>query len=218
MDCGTHGDVEILCGTRSPEDVELTPDGKYLIVSQMVNGRGRAAGLVLFDLARKTYTKMPVSAEPRKDWGDAACPGFIGEALVPHGISLSKRASGSTQLYVVNHGGRQSMEMFEVKQGTGGWELMWHGCTVTMQEFNDVAVLPDGGFIATHPTALRTQGDTTDLFGGQPSGYVSRWTAALGEMELPGTRAGYPNGVLGSADGRYMYSMRGPLAKCTSMT
>ena len=38
MECGTHGDVEILCGTRSPEDLEETPDGKYLIVSQFVNG------------------------------------------------------------------------------------------------------------------------------------------------------------------------------------
>ena len=40
MECGAHGDVEILCGTRSPEDLELTPDGKFLIVSQFVNGRG----------------------------------------------------------------------------------------------------------------------------------------------------------------------------------
>jgi hypothetical protein len=34
MECGTHsGDMEILCGTRSPEDLEPTPDGKFLIVS-----------------------------------------------------------------------------------------------------------------------------------------------------------------------------------------
>jgi hypothetical protein len=31
MTCGAHGDIEILCGTRSPEDLELTPDGKYLV-------------------------------------------------------------------------------------------------------------------------------------------------------------------------------------------
>ena len=44
-----------------------------------------------------------------------------------------------------------------------------------------------------------------NLFSGQPSGYVSRWMPGKGEAELPGTRAGYPNGVLVSADGRYMY-------------
>src|SRR5216684_5210016 len=92
--CGTHGDVEIVCGTRSPEDLELTPDGKYLIVSQFVYNRGVAgegAGLTLFDPAKKTFTKMAITPEPLlKDWGDPSCPGAIGDALAPHGISLSK--------------------------------------------------------------------------------------------------------------------------------
>jgi hypothetical protein len=211
MECGTHGAVEILCGTHSPEDLELTPDGKYLIVSQFVNGRagGGTAGLVLFDLAKKSYSPIPISAEPRKDWGDAACPGPVGDKMVPHGISLGKRTGGATQLYVVNHGGRQSIEMFELKQAGGNWTLVWHGCAVTMQEFNDVAVLADGGFIATHPTSLMTpgatQGNNADLMSGKPSGEVARWTPGKGETELPGTREGYPNGVLVSADGRTMY-------------
>jgi hypothetical protein len=34
---------------------------------------------------------------------------------------------------------------------------------------------------------------------------VVRWAVGKGETELPGTRAGYPNGVLVSADERYMY-------------
>jgi hypothetical protein len=207
LECGTHEGLQILCGTHSPEDLELTPDGKFLIVSQFVNGRGgnAGAGLALFDLGKKNFSKLPVSAELRKDWGDPTCPGPIGEALVPHGLSLSKRANGAMQLYVVNHGGRQSMEMFELKRGSGNWKVVWHGCVVSEKEYNDVAVLPDGGFIATHPTALRTAGDTSDLFAGQPSGFVSRWTPGMGESELPATRAGYPNGVLASADGRYMY-------------
>ncbi len=203
MECGVHGDTEILCGTRSPEDLELTPDGKFLIVPQFVNGRGGPGGigLTLFDISKKTYAKMAVTAEPRKDWGDPACPGPLVDMLVPHGISLAKRSGGAMELYVVNHGGRQSMEMFELKPEAGSWSLVWHGCVPAMQEYNDVAALPDGGYIATHPTALRA----ADMTGAQPSGYVSRWTAGKGETELPGTRAGYPNGVLVSSDGRYMY-------------
>jgi len=211
MECGTHsGEMEILCGTRSPEDMEPTPDGKFLIVSQFVNGRGGAggAGIVLFDLAKKTFSKMTVKEEPRKDWGDPACPGPPGEALLPHGISLSKRTDSkksTMELYVVNHGGRQSMEMFELKRAGPTWELAWHGCFVSKQDYNDVAALADGGFISTHPTSLRTPGDTSNLLGGQATGYVVRWTAATGEMELPGTRIGYPNGVVVTPDGRYMY-------------
>lgn len=222
MACGVHGDLEIICGTRSPEDLELTPDGKAIIVSQFVNGRAGVgiAGLVLFDPAKKTFTRIMPSAEPRKDWGDPACPGPIGDALAPHGISLSKRTGGAQQLYVVNHGGRESIEMFELKQTGGSWNLVWHGCVVSAHDFNDVAAQPDGGFIATHPTALQPpatppgqakaqgkapQGGANDAFAGQVSGYVARWTPAKGEVELPGTRAPYPNGVLVSADGRYMY-------------
>jgi len=169
---------------------------------------------VLFDLTKKTFTKMVVHDEPSTDrgdtWGDPACPGAPGEALLPHGISLSKRADSTNskstmQLYVVNHGGRQSMEMFELRRAGPSWELAWHGCFVSKQDYNDVAALSDGGFIATHPTALRAQGDTSNLLGGQATGYVVRWTAASGEVEIPGTRIGYPNGVVVTPDGRYMY-------------
>jgi hypothetical protein len=213
MECGAHGDIEILCGTRSPEDIELTPDGKYLIVSQMdritrPNGKsapGPAAGLVLFDIAKKTYSKIAITEGRDSKWGDPACPGSVVDRMIPHGISLSKRDGGAMQLDVVNHGARESIEMFELKPAGGSWSLVWRGCAVSIKDFNDVAALPSGGFIATHPTALRSQGDTSDLFAGAPSGYVSEWSASTEERGLPRTQAGYPNGVLVSADGRYMY-------------
>jgi hypothetical protein len=213
--CGVHGRLKILCGTHSPEDLELTPDGKRLIVSQFVNNGGAAgpgAGLTVYDPAsvqtKNTFAKIPTTAEPLKDWGDSACPGAIGDALAPHGISLLKRNDGKIQLYVVNHGRRESIEMFEVKQTHGELTLVWHGCVLSplqaaTQGYNDVAALPDGGFVATHPTTLQTPG--TDLFAGQPSGYVSRWVPGRGEIELPDTRRGYPNGVIVSADQRYAY-------------
>lgn len=207
MACGTdEGNVEVLCGTHSPEDLEATPDGKFLITGEFVNGRGgpHGNGMMLFDLQKKTFSKMAVTDQPRKDWGDPACPGPPDAMLIPHGISLAKRGN-AWQLDVVNHGGRQSMEMYELKRAETGWQLIWHGCVVSKDEFNDVAALADGSFIATHPLALRKPGDNSSLFSGQPSGYVVRWTAASGEMELPNTRMGYPNGVLVSQDGRWMY-------------
>src|ERR1700743_2710736 len=144
------------------------------------------------------------TSEKKKDCGDPMCPGPIGEALVPHGISLAKKIKGATRLYVVNHGGRQSIEMYEVKPAGDSWSLVWHGCVPTMKEFNDVAITSDGGFIATHPTALMpaTGGN---VISGQPSGFVVRWTPGRPEAELPGTRQGYPNGGLVSPDGRTMY-------------
>ena len=149
--CGMHGDYEVLCGTRSPEDIEVAPDGKHLIVSEYVSFRGGTGGsFSLFDPVKKTLTKIAITNEPRKDWGDPACPGPPGDALAPHGISLSKRSPGNIhQLYVVNHGGRESIEMFEVKQTAGTLSLAWHGCVVSTKDFNDVAALANGGFYGT---------------------------------------------------------------------
>jgi hypothetical protein len=207
MVCGVHGDIEVLCGTRSPEDLEITPDGKYLIATQFVNGRGGSLGLgmALFDLAKKTYSKMPVTAEPDKSWGDASCPGPIGDALISHGSSLAKRRSGAWALYVVNHGGRQSIEMFELRPAAGSWALVWRGCVVGAHDYNDVAILPDGGFVGTYPTGLLAPGNNAAQFGGGITGYVARWTPGKGESEIMGTRIPYPNGVVVSANGRDMY-------------
>ena len=207
MACGMHGDIEVLCGTRSPEDLELTPDGKYLIATQFVNlGRTGTAGfgMALYDLAKKTFSKMAVTDAPDKTWGDPACPGAIGDALVSHGESLAKRRNGTWALYVVNHGGRQSIEMFELKPAAGSWALVWHGCEVAAHDYNDVAILPDGGFVGTYPTGL-SSGGAGGPFGGAVTGYVARWTPGKGESELMGTRIRYPNGVVVSADGRFMY-------------
>jgi SMP-30/Gluconolactonase/LRE-like region len=205
--CGVHGDIEVLCGTHSPEDLELTPDGKYLIATQFVNlGRTGSAGfgMALYDLAKKTFTKMAVTDEPEKAWGDPACPGPIGDALVSHGESLGKRRNGVWALYVVNHGGRQSIEMYEVKPAAGSWTLVWRGCEVAAHDYNDVAILPDGGFVGTYPTGL-SSGGTGGPFGGAVTGYVARWTPGKGESEIMNTRIRYPNGVVVSADGRFMY-------------
>jgi hypothetical protein len=205
--CGVHGDIEVLCGTHSPEDLELAPDGKYLIATQFVNlGRSGSAGfgMALFDLANKTFTKMAVTDEPDTAWGDPACPGPIGDALVSHGESLAKRRNGVWALYVVNHGGRQSIEMFEVKPASGSWALVWHGCEVAAHDYNDVAILPDGGFAGTFPTAI-SSGGAGGPFAGTVTGYVARWTPGKGEHEIMGTRIRYPNGVVVSADGRFMY-------------
>ena len=205
--CGVHGDIDVLCGTKNPEDLELTPDGKYLIATQFVN-QGRSgttgAGMALYDIAKKTFSKMAVTDEPDKAWGDPACPGPIGDALVSHGESLAKRKNGAWALYVVNHGGRQSIEMFELKRASGGWALAWRGCEVAAHDYNDVAILPDGGFVGTYPTGL-SSGGNGGPFGGSVTGYVARWVPGKGESELPDTRIRYPNGVVADAIGRYIY-------------
>jgi hypothetical protein len=205
--CGVHGDIEVICGTRSPEDLEVTPDGKYLIATQFVNaGRDSSVGygMGLLDLRKKTFSKMATTDAPDKTWGDPACPGPIGDALLSHGESLAKRKDGKWALYVVNHGKRQSIEMYELKSAAGGWAIEWHGCVIGAHDYNDLAILPDGGYAGTYPTGLNS-GGSGGPFSGGVTGYVARWTPGKGEAELPNTRIRYPNGVVASADGRFLY-------------
>lgn len=211
ISCGVHGDIEVFCGARQPEDLEIAPDGKFLLATEFLSqGRGATTdgGMMLFDLAKKTFSRMNVTAKPEKSWGDPLCPGPVGGALVSHGSSLKKRRDGKWALYVVNHGGRESIEMFELKRAAPGWALIWHGCEIAKHDYNDVAILPDGGFVGTYPNGLATPG--TAARGGAPggtapTGYVARWTPGKGESEVPGTRMRFPNGVVVSADGHYMY-------------
>jgi hypothetical protein len=59
MEFGGHSDIEVLCGTRQPEDLEPTPDGELLIATQFVNaGRGRATGggMALFRSDEKKHS------------------------------------------------------------------------------------------------------------------------------------------------------------------
>ncbi|MBN2242815.1 MAG: SMP-30/gluconolactonase/LRE family protein [Acidobacteria bacterium] len=201
LECGRHGEAEIICGTWAPEDLERTPDGRFLVVAKM--DQGEYGGLDLFELATKAFTRIPLSAGKRPDWGDPACTDSIGRRIQPHGLSLSRRTSGEWQLYVVNHNVRESMEMYEVLPDGGSWKLAWRGCVLAREAYNDVASLPDGSFVATRPQALHKNGQ--NLFGGEPSGNVVVWNAGNGERTLPGSEYGFPNGVLVSGDGRFAF-------------
>ncbi|MDT8398884.1 MAG: SMP-30/gluconolactonase/LRE family protein [Pseudomonadales bacterium] len=201
LECGAQGEAQVICGTRAPEDFELSPDGSFLIVAKY--GKGDDLGLDLFDLASQRFTEMALSSAKQEQWGMAACTESIGAQVSPHGLSLSQRSDGRWQLYVVNHNVRESMEMYELLPAGESWRLVWRGCVLADQPYNDVAALPDGSFVATRPQAIQQQGQ--DLFAGAPTGNVAHWTPATGEQVLPGSDYGFPNGVLVSADGRYAY-------------
>jgi sugar lactone lactonase YvrE len=223
LGCGVHGDAEVICGTRAPEDLEVTPDGKFLVVPQFVTGPGGPGltggvnGLYLFDLKTQKFSKLTAIDQPQAGWGDASCPGPIGSSLGPHGTSLVKRSKGGAwQLYVVNHAVRQSVEMYELKKTAGNWTLLWHGCVPSTVDYNDVAALADGGFVATYPTGIQAEAAAASkdgkgkqvaggAFGGQPTGFLVRWTPGQGQVELPGTRTPYPNGVVATPDGKTAY-------------
>lgn len=209
--CEPIGAATPLCGYQNPEDLALLPDGRHVLVSEY-GGEERAPGrLSLLDLdghARRVLFEGGVPAGPGP-WGAPDCDGPPSPAFSPHGIDLDRRPDGALQLLVVQHGGRESVEMFEVSMEEGAWQLAWRGCAEppTGHSLNDVVALPDGGFLTTHILDADAGAFTlasASLFGFD-TGYVLAWQRDTGFVELPGTAGAMPNGIELSPDGEKIF-------------
>lgn len=138
-------------------------------------------------------------------WGEADCPPPDPAAFSPHGIDLERRNDGRWQLAVVNHGGRESVELLEL---LADGALAWRGCVLAPEDayFNDLVLLRDGGFWVTHmfPKGGGLWSFIKSGFGVN-TGWVYAWSPVSGFSKLPGSDAPFPNGIEKSPDERFAY-------------
>lgn len=219
-DCRSERGISPICGLHNPEDLALLPDGRLIISQMSALGDPQPGSVARLDPDTgrlvSLFPRGGAGAEPEPaalapGWGASDCPGPPGAEFSPHGIDLAARPDGALQLLVVNHGGRESIELFEVASRPGGFELEWRGCAVPGDPhlLNDVAALPDGGFVTTHmlPRSGRLGGLYHGLRGmlGFDTGYVLEWSEAEGFRELEGSSGAMPNGIAVSRDGRHVF-------------
>jgi hypothetical protein len=210
-ECRPLGNAKPLCGFRSPEDIAPLPGAKALIVSEFGGMQDATAGaLSLLDLASAKRSVLfrggNAKAAATEGWGEPVCPGAPGAGFSPHGIDVAPRPDGRLQLAVVQHGGRESIELFEVLGSGREWKLAWRGCIVAPEDawLNDVVLLPDGSLITSH-MASRAGGAPKIQSGEAGPGHALRWRAGEGFRELAGTRGALPNGVEVSPDGAKLF-------------
>jgi hypothetical protein len=216
ISCDAVGRARPLCGFQNPEDLELLPDGKSLLVSEFGSIEGARPGAIArLDLASEARTVLYRGGDGgavAPGWGDPACPGPPPPAMSPHGIHLARRADGALGLLVVNHGGRESVELFEVLEAPTSTRVAWRGCAVAPEGawLNDVVALPEGGLLATH--MLPRRDGPGRLFEyvkagalGMRTGHVLEWKPGRGFAPLPGTETVFANGIAISADGRTIF-------------
>ena len=208
VSCEPVGDMRPDCRFQNPEDLALLPDGETLIVSQFGAMDGSAPGsLVSYSLADEQITPLfPPAEGDDRSWGTPSCEPPDAERFSPHGIDLQRREDGRLALLVVNHGGRESIEFFEV--ATGEPALTWRGCVEAPEGswLNDVVGAQDGGFWTTHmmPKDASTWATISALFGAD-TGLVYRWTPGADLTAVAGSEGPLPNGIERSEDERFLF-------------
>jgi len=223
-----------ICQLTNPEDMGFLPGRSWIIVSEMAPNEtaakeaeappenGRLTAIRLLDLElRSLYPGVLEPGAPgheeggsaKPGWGDPTCPGAPDPALFkPHGIDVGRAPDGRPALAVVNHGGRESVELFEIGSGRTP-SLAWRGCVLMPDDVmaNDVAFLPGGGFVVTNlmprfdglgPTAIWS---VLKMSMGGRTGSVLKWEPGGELVEIENSEGSAPNGVVASADGTEIF-------------
>ncbi len=209
-DCAPVGEIQFICDLISPEDLAVLPGDEWVIAS----GNQEGGMIHLVNVGDKTSSVLYPTAAPRERLDTetyGSCPGPIdpdeGAAFRAHGLYLKPGEGGVHTVYLVHHGNRESVEVFEIDGNANPPALTWVGCAVAPEPLtlNSVVALPDGGFAAT---SFRTAGLTEsldDIQTGAISGSVWEWHADGGWTEVPGSETGGPNGLEISDDGEWFH-------------
>ena len=208
--CAAVTGLQVVCDQQGPEDLILLPGGQWVVAGAFTG----AGGVRLISVRdRVSVTAYPsASATNRPDAKTyPACPGppgTGGAAFTTHGLYLQEGRAGVHKLFVVAHGGRESIEVFEVDTRAKAPTFTWIGCAIAPDPIglNSVRALPDGGFIATNFLARGGRAsDREQLMSGGRNGELWEWHAASGWQKVPGSEASGANGIEISNDGRWYY-------------
>jgi hypothetical protein len=205
-ECESSDGHSFICGAQRPEDLARIPNTRWLVFSGFTNG----AGLKLVDTRARTmrrwYTGESAQlAFDRQRFGSCPSPPDPG-LLNTQGLSLRTVGEAQHDLYAVNHGGRESIEIFRIDAARDEPRIRWIGCIEmpAATPANSVATYSDGTVLAsvlTHPGT-----SITDFVRGDATGGVYEWRPGAAAFRLlAGTRLPGNNGIETSPDDREFY-------------
>ena len=192
------------------EDMAVLPGGRWVIASSMHSDDVKP-GLYAVETATTRFEQLYPGhaaglkgASPRPAAGGArsACPAELASGeFSGHGISYRPTSARRGELYVVNHGGRESIEIFDVqlpRTARAVPKLQWKDCILAPAGTvgNGVAWTRDGRIYAT----------VTPVVNGMPqTGDIRYWTPSAGWITLPGSAVGVPTGIAVAPDNSKIY-------------
>jgi hypothetical protein len=196
-----------VCGQQGPEDL-IAINGDWVAASAM---SGPGGVMVVRTRDRAPFTVYPApSARVRHDrqtYPD--CPGPPDAAnFTTHGLYAELGAGSDYKLFVVGHGARESIEIFELDTRPETPVATWLGCVIAPEPIglNSVRGLPDGGFITTNFLPRNSSPEATQrMREGEQNGELWEWHTATGWQKVPGSEAAGANGLELSPDGGTLY-------------
>ncbi len=197
--CDSIGALHFICEVISPEDLAVVPDSDWLVAS----GNQEGGRIQLVSITEKSAQVLFPSASINERFDTATyptCPGPIdpqeGDSFRAHGLYLRPGDGPIHTLYVVHHGFRESIEVFELDVRSVLPLLTWVGCAVAPEgaTLNAVVGLPGDGFATTSP---RLTGEITSA--------IWEWHTDTGWRMVPGSEDIRPNGLEVSVDGEWFY-------------
>lgn len=201
-------------GPTSPEDLVAIPGTDTVVASGLAPdplAEDAVGHLYTIDVTTRAVTEIWPDRPVETAWDRelyASCPGSPDRSVAsPHGVDAEPRPDGTTDLYVVNHGGREAIEVFNLDL-RDDVTMRWVGC-VPMPHgtfANAVAALPHAdGLVATNFFDPTRSDPFSQVFSDEPSGDLMAWDPRAGWSVVPDSELAGPNGVALSPSGRTAY-------------
>ncbi len=209
--CRDEAEVSYLCGPVNAEDMLLLKGIPWVIASGMGKAETKFSTMFLLNTEQRSWQKATISFPKDIDAIAASyadCPSVLEPgSFGPHGISMRYRPQGGAELYVVNHGERESIEVFDVRTDGPAPSLSWKGCVVAPENAstNSVTVLPGGGLAVTSIVDKTDPDAGIKLTNGENTGFVLEWFPEAGWQRVPNSELSGNNGIEASADGEWLY-------------
>jgi hypothetical protein len=199
--CAPVGDLHFVCNLIDVEDFLPVAGGRWLVGGSYKAG---SAGLYLIDTRAKTAQPVSLSLAKKPDPLYAGCAAPDLKSLSTHGLDVQV-TKGRIKVFAINHGGRESVEIFRLQPATNTAE--WIGCALPPASVNGnaIAAMANGEFVMTKFMDTRDKEGFQHILSGQVTGAVYRWAPGKGFNEVPGTALSGDNGLLASADGNWIY-------------
>ncbi len=194
-DCKPRDGMIFICGLENAEDLIPLGDTGWIVASSFHGGRSGGDTPALGPLSvinQKTHavTRLYPRDDAKVDQDKKRFPDCDAPpaTISSHGLDVHP-TNGGYRLLVVNHGSRESVEIFFIDMTTGAPHATWRGCILVPKDVqgNGVTSLPDGRFVVSgHNVATWSPKD--DSWTHYTAGIIKR-----------------TNGIIASPDGKWLY-------------